>query len=156
MGRPKKQIEGNVFSIDDTPTEAPKKKREITEKQRDNLRKGMEALKERRRKLMEDEDIVPEVKEVVKEVIKEVVPEIKEVKEVKEIKPRVARIKPNYLTAEDFNIFKNDLFNQLRPVEKIVEKEKIVDKIIEKPIDRVVVEKLTGSALLNEIFFKRK
>lgn len=149
MGRPKKQIEGNVISIDDTPTEIPvKKKKELSEKQKDNLRKGMEALKERRRKLLEDEDIVktPEVIETPKPI---------EVVKVAEPKPRISKPKPNYLTADDFNIFKNDLLSQLRPIEKIVEKEKIVDKIIEKPVEKVVVEKLTGSALLNEIFFKR-
>lgn len=154
MGRPKKQIEGTIISIDDTPPELPKKKKELSEKQKENLRKGMEALKERRRKLMEDEDIIPDVKEVVKEIIPETVLPV--IKEVKEIKSRVPRVKPNYLTKDDFNAFKNDLLNQLRPVEKIVEKEKIIDKIIEKPIDRVVVERLSGSALLDEIFFKRK
>lgn len=151
MGRPKKQIEGNVISIDDTPTEIPvKKKKELSEKQKDNLRKGMEALKERRRKLMEDEDIIKPVE----------APKVEETKAIEppkpiESKPRISKPKPNYLTADDFNNFKNDLLSQLRPIEKIVEKEKIVDKIIEKPVEKVVVEKLTGSALLNEIFFKR-
>ena len=55
MGRKKQVIEGNIMAIDDSPPPPPppvkevKAKREITEKQRENLRKGMMALKEKRK-----------------------------------------------------------------------------------------------------------
>jgi hypothetical protein len=172
MGRKKQVIEGNIMTIDDTPPppqqqqptiKEVKVKREITEKQRDNLRKGMMALKEKRKKLMDDEDVCKPDPIIVKEPllpVKEplllvqpiVQPTVKPVR-IKTVKPKV-----NYLTSEDFNVFKTDLFTQLnRPTPPIiVEKEKLVDKIIEKPIDRLVDRVVSGSALLDEIFFKRK
>ena len=108
---------------------------------------------------MDDEDV--HVPVVIPVVVKEpVIPDPIIVKPIEiPVKPvKVVKPKVNYLTSEDFNTFKNDLFTQLRspapPI--IVEKEKIVDKIIERPIDRPVDRILSGSALLDEIFFKRK
>jgi hypothetical protein len=138
-----------------------KPKRVVTEKQRDNLRKGMEALKARRdalRKQQEEEatNNIPE-------------PSVKEKppNDAPAVKP-IVREKKKKLSIDDFNNFKNEILTNLKPSERIVEVEKPVEKIVEKfvdrPIDRIVeriVEKpinrvISGSELLDRLFFSKK
>jgi len=138
-----------------------KPKRVVTEKQRDNLRKGMEALKARRdalRKQQEEEatNNIPE-------------PSVKEKppNDAPPVKP-IVREKKKKLSIDDFNNFKNEILTNLKPSERIVEVEKPVEKIVEKfvdrPIDRIVeriVEKpinrvISGSELLDRLFFSKK
>lgn len=138
-----------------------KPKRVVTEKQRDNLRKGMEALKARReglRKQQEEEatNNIPE-------------PSVKEKppNDAPPVKP-IVREKKKKLSIDDFNNFKNEILTNLKPSERIVEVEKPIEKIVEKfvdrPVDRVVeriIEKpvnrvISGSELLDRLFFSKK
>ena len=162
--RKKKEVEGLTLSIDipdaipkeETPTTVVKKKKELSEKQRNALKKGMEALREKRKKVFDDEDVAPKPaapEPVVapapivanKDPVVAPPPAPAPVEKVKKIrKPR-----PTYLTADDFNIFKNDLFTKLRSPSA----EPIVQPTVQPTVQPVV---LSGVSLLDEIFFKRK
>jgi hypothetical protein len=138
-----------------------KPKRVVTEKQRDNLRKGMEALKARREALrkQQEEEATNNIPE----------PSVKEKppNDAPPVKP-IVREKKKKLSIDDFNNFKNEILTSLKPSERIVEVEKPVEKIVEKfvdrPVDRIVeriVEKpvnrvISGSELLDRLFFSKK
>lgn len=162
MGKSKKVVLGNTVdvSIEPVSTQPVSTQPEVADAKK-KMNDKMAALRAKRNKLKEvdassDDEMAPiaaGMRQIIKEPVQQPV-----ASQQPEIKPKKERAKPvqkNYLTTEDFNTFKNDLFNQLRPVEKIVEREKFVDKIIEKPVDRLVVQQLSGSSLLDEIFFKR-
>jgi hypothetical protein len=63
-----------------------------------------------------------------------------------------------YATREDFEAFKSQMFETMKTTPLI--KEVSVDKIVEKevikevPVERVVEKRLTGSAMLDALFFK--
>ena len=138
-----------------------KPKRVVTEKQRDNLRKGMEALKARREALRKqhEEEATNNIPE----------PSLKEKppNQPPEVKP-IIREKKKKLNIDDFNNFKNEILANLKPTERIVEVEKpierVVEKFIDRPVDRVVeriVEKpinrvISGSELLDRLFFSKR
>jgi len=138
-----------------------KPKRVVTEKQRDNLRKGMEALKARREALrkQQEEEATNNIPE----------PSVKEKppNDAPPVKP-IVREKKKKLSIDDFNNFKNEILTNLKPSERIVEVEKPIEKIVEKfvdrPVDRIVeriVEKpvnrvISGSELLDRLFFSKK
>jgi hypothetical protein len=138
-----------------------KPKRVVTEKQRDNLRKGMEALKARREALrkQQEEEATNNIPE----------PSVKEKppNDAPPLKP-IVREKKKKLSIDDFNNFKNEILTNLKPSERIVEVEKPIEKIVEKfvdrPVDRIVeriVEKpvnrvISGSELLDRLFFSKK
>jgi len=163
MGK-KKQVEGSVMSIDlpQDPVVEQKKKREISDAQRANLAKGMAALKAKRdakSKVVEEE--VPEAEPVKQTPPITPVPEAAPiVKQKREYKPRVVK---NYLTAEDFNSFKSELFTSLKrepvnvqpqpqpqPPTPVVVKETIVQPQV---IKEVVKERvISGRELLDKIF----
>jgi len=138
-----------------------KPKKAISDKQRENLQKGMAILKAKRealRKQQEDEatNNIPE-------------PSVKEKppNEAPPVKP-IVREKKKKLSVDDFNNFKSELLTSLKPSERIVEVEKPVEKIVEKfvdrPVDRIVeriVEKpvnrvISGSELLDRLFFSKR
>jgi phage terminase small subunit len=121
----------------------------------------MEALKARReglRKQQEEEatNNIPE-------------PSVKEKppNDAPPVKP-IVREKKKKLSIDDFNNFKNEILTNLKPSERIVEVEKPIEKIVEKfvdrPVDRVVeriIEKpvnrvISGSELLDRLFFSKK
>ena len=161
-----KQVIGSSISID-LPIEAPevKKKREVSDKQRENLAKGMAALKAKREakskaKNVEDEASEPcEPVAPVKETppIQNSLPPLNTTPPVapvvkKERKPRVAK---NYLSTDDFNSFREELFSSLKatPVRSepvaaapIITPQQIIQPTIIK--ERVI----SGSELLNRIF----
>jgi hypothetical protein len=159
MGRKKQEIQGSIMSID-LPVEEPKKKREMSDKQRENLSKGMAALKAKReaKSKKESEEVpesVPEVpKPVVPEVPKPVVPEVptpqvlEPVKEKKERKPRVVK---NYLTTEDFNSFKNELLTTIKKPDTPISTTKpiIQQQIIKETVKERVI---SGRELLDKLF----
>jgi hypothetical protein len=181
--RKKKEVEGLTVAID-LPTTVepveppPKKKKEISQKQRDALKKGMDALREKRKKLLDDDVVKPPNKDPVPQpVVAPPPPPAPERSSVKhqtllsgvehQIEPIVApppapappappKVKkvrtprPKYLTADDFNIFKNDLFNTLRPQTKAPEP--TIESIVRPTQPNV----LSGVSYLDEIFFKRK
>jgi len=138
-----------------------KPKKAISDKQRENLQKGMAILKAKRealRRQQEDEatNNIPE-------------PSVKEKppNDAPPVKP-IVREKKKKLSIDDFNNFKSELLTTLKPSERIVEKpiEKIVEveKFVDRPVDRIVeriVEKpvnrvISGSELLDRLFFSKK
>lgn len=163
----KKEVEGLTVAIDlpttvepvvDSVVELPKKKKELSQKQKDALKKGMDALREKRKKLLDDDVVKPVVvpqpapEPIVAPPNKDPVPEpiiAPPPAPAPPAPPKVKKVReprPKYLTANDFNIFKNDLFNTLRPQTKIEE------PIIQPTQPNV----LSGVSYLDEIFFKRK
>jgi hypothetical protein len=151
--------------------------RPVSEKQREALKKGMEALKLKREQMAKEKDERKKTNEELKaKGLPPVEPPIKLKKqEVVEVKPAVVepvKIKERKVRS-DKGVPKKDIdakaisrgeFNELREMlkgvaamkqtEKVVEKpvEKIVEKVVEKPVEKTKV--LTGSELLNAIFFK--
>jgi hypothetical protein len=159
----KKKDVGNVLSLE-LPVDAPvKEKRVISDKQRDNLKKGMAALKAKReglRKEQEEESAAPQQKQQpvpVQQQQQQPQPQQQqqpqqpaEVKSKRTYKP-----KKESVGLEEFNTFKNELLGKLQPKEII--KEVSVEKIVDRPIvTEKVVERekyISSSELLNRIFF---
>jgi hypothetical protein len=134
-----------------------KEKRKINEVQMANLRKGMEMMKAKRAareeyesKVAKGEDAPPpppppkKVKEVKVSAVPEPPPEVVVVQR----KPRV--VKPNPALAE-LAALRAEVAALKAPAKEVV-----VEKVVEKPVDRIVekTKVLSGSELLNSIFFK--
>jgi len=170
--RKKKEVEGITLAID-LPTTVepvveapPKKKKELSQKQRDALKKGMDALREKRKKLLDDDVVKPPNKDPAPAPVvapppapepivapPAPVPEPIVAPPPAPAPPKVKKVRtprPKYLTADDFNIFKNDLFNTLRPQTKAPEP--TIESIVRPTQPNV----LSGVSYLDEIFFKRK
>ena len=163
MGR-KKQINGSTLSIDLPPPlpppEEPKKKRELSDKQRENLSKGMAILKAKREAKSKKDDVEvepPAPTPVAPPPPTPVAPPPTPVappapSEKKERKPRTVK---NYLTAEDFNSFKTELLTSLKPNQPIAHHQPVAHQPVAMPTatQPIVKERLiTGSELLNKIF----
>jgi hypothetical protein len=163
-----KQVIGSSISID-LPIEAPevKKKREVSDKQRENLAKGMAALKAKREaksKVKNVEEEAPEPCEPVAPVketppIQNSQPPLNTTQPVavvvkKERKPRVAK---NYLSTDDFNSFREELFSSLKATPHPVRSEPVAAAPIITPqqiIQPTIIKErvISGSELLNRIF----
>lgn len=165
---------GNVIELDLPPSPPPepgqslvKKKKELSDKQRENLSKGMAILKAKReaksrQSQKEDVETEPTPPPVVAPPVVQapvvqapvVAPEQpdKVSKIQKERKPRVVK---NYLTTEDFNSFKTELLTSLKPAVSSVPS--IPEyKPIAQPVAQTILKErvISGSELLNKIFFK--
>ena len=171
----KKKTIGNVIELDLPPTPPPepvvKKKKELSDKQRENLSKGMAILKAKREAKSKKEDVeVEPTPEGAKRLIEPppvvappvvapppspVITPVAVEQPKKERKPRVVK---NYLTTEDFNSFKTELLTSLKPtVSPIPDRipQTITQPIIQPVIQERVKERvISGSELLNKIFFK--
>jgi hypothetical protein len=165
----KKKTVGNVVELDLPVTPPPelvvKKKKELSEKQRENLSKGMAILKAKREAKSKKQDL--EVVEAEVEVTPPLAPAPPSVpapapapapvpvpeQPKKERKPRVVK---NYLTAEDFNSFKSELLTSLKPVsESKPSVQPIVQPIVQSVAQPIVKERvISGRELLDKIFFK--
>lgn len=150
----KKKDVGNVVALElPIDQEVKKEKRPISDKQRDNLKKGMAALKAKReglRKEQEEESAAPVAPVAPVTPVSVAAP----VTEVKSKRTYNKQPKKESVGLEEFNSFKNELLGKLQPTVKEVSVEKIVDRpvVTEKVIER---EKfVSGSELLNRIFFK--
>lgn len=154
------------------------KGRKPTEKQIEGLKKGMEALKAKREALKiqkaekaerkaqrkaeessseEEAPPAPKPKKPVSsDTILEAIP-------LKPARTRRSPAKPHapkgslYASKEDFETFKGQMMDTLKTTPIIKEVERPVEKIVEKEvIKEVPVEKkVTGSQLLDQIFFNR-
>jgi hypothetical protein len=158
----KKKTVGNVIELDlpPTPVVEPvvKKKKELSDKQRENLSKGMAILKAKR----EAKSKQPEVEEV--ESTPEVIapPPVAPVAPVapvteqpkKERKPRVVK---NFLTTEDFNSFKTELFTSLRPVTQQEYKPIVQPVVPVVPVAQTILKErvISGRELLDRLFFPK-
>ena len=158
MGK-KRQLQGAIVEIDmpvDVPPPPPpeqKKKREISDVQRANLAKGMAALKARR----EAKSKIVEAPEPVEPPAPPppAPPAPAPAPAPQEVKPRKPRVVKNYLTTDDFNSFRNELFTSLK---KQPESQNSVPHVpiretppvtIVQPIKERVI---TGRELLDKIF----
>jgi len=152
--------------MSDTEAPAVPQKRKVSDKQLENLRKGMAKLKEKREALAKEKQEVqtkiekgelpedtpiPKNKQkprnsiVVKPIkIAEPPPE-PEVKPAK--KPRKAHVSK---VAQQLEAFKSEMMAMVQKPAEVKE----VEKIVEKPVERIVQKErvVSGSELLNKIF----
>lgn len=150
--------------------EEPKKKRGapkgrvMTDAQREGLKKGFEALKAKREALKKEKELSKK-EEITNELpnnnqqitdasankpLDNPAPLVNPAVPVKKTRNRVPTV-----SRDDFNSFKSEILNHLRPLNEV--KEKVVEKVIEKPVvvETPVVKQLTSNELLNKIFFNR-
>jgi len=151
--------------MSDTEEAVVPKKRKVSDKQLENLRKGMAVLKAKRETLAKEKEEVktkiekgelpedtpiPKEKQKPRNTIKvkpikaEVQPEAQPVKKPR--KPNVSRV------AQQLDAFKSEMMAMVqKPVEV---KTEVVEKVIEKPVERIVQKErvVSGSELLNKIF----
>jgi hypothetical protein len=151
--------------MSDTEEAVVPKKRKVSDKQLENLRKGMAVLKAKRETLAKEKEEVktkiekgelpedtpiPKEKQKPRNTIKvkpiktEVEPEAQPVKKPR--KPNVSRV------AQQLDAFKSEMMAMVqKPVEV---KTEVVEKVIEKPVERIVQKErvVSGSELLNKIF----
>ena len=156
----KKKTLGNVVELDLPPSPPPepvvKKKKELSDKQRENLSKGMAILKAKREAKSKKEDVDPEPTPppvVPPPVVAPPAPVVPE-QPKKERKPRVVK---NYLTTEDFNSFKSELLTSLKPsVPSVPEYKPVVQNIPVAQTQPVIKERvITGRELLDRLFFPK-
>jgi hypothetical protein len=162
--------EGDTKEVNPTPeavaVKPPKVKKPLTEAQKANLHKGMEALKAKRLQLQKEKEERETKKAKGEAVVEPVKIPKKEVKVLEPVvvveppapkvrkeradkgKPRGA-IKPPTITRQEFEALQQKIVEAL-PKEKVVEK--VVEKPIEKVVEKVVEKKVTGSEMLNKIF----
>jgi len=148
------------------------KGRKINEKQMEGLRKGMEALKAKREAIKEkkakkeagvevsSEDEAPPApkpkKLITSDTILEAIP-------IKPARTRRSPAKPSapkgslYASKEDFEAFKAEMMGTLKTTPIIKEVEKPVERIVDREVIREVPveKKVSGSQLLDQIFFNR-
>lgn len=146
-------------------TEEPPRKRKVSDKQLEGLRKGMAVLKAKREALAKEKEEVktkiekgelPEDTPVPKEKYKprntivaktlKVEPELTVQPVKKPRKPHVSKV------AQQLDSFKAEMMAMVqKPVEV---KTEVVEKIVEKPVERVIQKErvVTGSEMLNKIF----
>ena len=153
---------------DTEPEDKPvkKEKRKVSDKQLENLRAGMAKLKAKREvvaKQKEEHEEKQKKGEIPADAPKpKFVPEPKKPKVVKvpyvvaeqpvvvqERKKRAPSIRVDEVKSE-MALLRAELSAMKKPAEI-----KTVETIVEKPVDRIVEKKLTGSDLLNEIFFRK-
>ena len=149
------------MSDDEAPVIKPKKK--CNEKQLENLRKGMEKMKQKREAIAKERE-EHEKKKVAGEIpanapTPKYVPEPKKEKltapapvipmVTKERKPRVVKPRVSDEVRSELVLLRTEMAALKKPAEVKVE-------VVEKPVDRIVekMKVVSGSELLNSIFFK--
>jgi hypothetical protein len=168
----KKKTVGNVIELDlpPTPVVEPvvKKKKELSDKQRENLSKGMAILKAKREAKSKKEDIevepTPEpavvpppapvsISRSTPSVAPPPAPVAAPEQPKKERKPRVVK---NYLTTEDFNSFKSELLTSLKPNALSVPQTIVQREVVPVAQAQSVIKErvISGRELLDKIFFK--
>ena len=152
MGK-KKEVYGSTYEVADVPVAKPK--REISEAQRDNLKKGMAALKAKRNagKAAQEEESTGRA-DVAAPVIA-AAPVVAATPVEKPKRTYTKAPKKEVLGLDEFNNFKAELLGKLQPREVV--KEVSVEKIVDRPVvtERVVEKEkfISSSELLNRIFF---
>jgi len=162
MGK-KKQIIGNTIEVEMPPPE--KKKREISDKQRENLSKGMAILKAKREsKAKKDDEPAPAPTPTNKDPAPTPAPAPANKdpspapapapppteQPKKERKPRVVK---NYLTTEDFNSFKSELLTSLRTNKDPSQERYVAPVMAPSTTTKESTRVISGSELLNKLFF---
>jgi hypothetical protein len=141
-----------------------KEKRKVSDKQMAALRKGMDALKAKRETLAKDRE-VHEEKQTKGEIAPDVpkpkfIPNPKAPKVVKASAPPpevvIVQRKPRTIKANPMIAEMAALRAEVSAL-KAPAKEVVVEKIVDRPVERVVekTKVLSGSDLLNQIFFNK-
>lgn len=150
----------------DIPVKPEKVKKPLSEAQKANLNKGMEALKAKRLALQKEKEEREAKKakgEVVAEPVKLPKKEVKVLEPVKVIEPpppkvrkqrsdigtKRGAVKPPTITRAEFEALQQKIVEAL-PKEKVIEK--VVEKPVERVVEKVVEKKVTGSEMLNKVF----
>jgi hypothetical protein len=152
---------------DDKPVKKEKKK--VSEKQLENLRLGMAKLKAKREVIAKQKEeyeekqkkgeipadapkprLIPEPKKPKPVIVP--APAVEQPLVIKERKKREP--KSRIIAVDEVKTEMALLRAELSALKKPAEI-KTVETIVEKPVDRIVEKKLTGSDLLNEIFFRK-
>ena len=170
----------DVSDVEETPKPTrkphPRKGMPPTDKQLENLRKGMAIMKEKRERIKKQkEELERQIaerraqgqevdsdgeREKIKEKPKPIVRKVNREREVI-YEPRAERKDKGQARIYNLNKFKDEItesilakLGQTRVEERIVEKP--VERIVEKPVERIVEKQkvVSGSDLLNKIFFK--
>lgn len=140
----------------------PKKKQQ-TEKQKENFQKALAALKTKREALKKSQEEEAEMLKAEKDELKIQAKQRERLEKAKlgrrKLPPPEER--PTYITAAELQKFKLEMLEVIKPVkvvkekevevEKIVEKPVVVEKVIEKPTTKVI----SGNELLDRIFFNK-
>jgi hypothetical protein len=141
------------------PIKPAKVKKPATDIQKANMAKGWEALKARREALAKakEEGTEPPAPEPKKEKV--LIP-----KQAPRVQRNPSNISKVHKELEDLKTFVRDNMKPaIKEVEKIVEKQVPVDRVVEKIVDREVIKEvpverekvLSGSALLDRLFFNK-
>jgi hypothetical protein len=144
----------DVVPIPEAQEQPKKEKRAITDKQRENLKKGMEALKAKRNALRGEQEV--ESTESISDAPSSPPTPKPSAQAQAKSKPSVEWHKNSQVPAQ----MRERIVERIveKPVDRIVEKivdrpvDRIVEKIVDRPIDRIV----SGSALLDALFFNKK
>ena len=149
---------------DSEPDAPPVKTRKVNEKQMAGLRKGMEALKAKREALAKDREVHEEKKakgEIPADAPLPVQPKKPKVVKVSAPPPepaviQVERKKREVKVKVAVDDVKNELASLRAELSALKKPAEVVEKVVEKPVDRVVekTKLLSGSEMLNAIFFK--
>ena len=153
-------MENNSPEINSPNTVEPSKKQKKpkSEAQMAAFRKGLEVLKAKREAIRLEKEKMSEEQKKEKEEERHQ----KYLKARYEKKSKLPPV-PEYVSKNDLENFKKDLFEMVTkntprtiyqevPVEKIVEK--IVPTVLEVPVEKVNNRIVSGSSLLDSIFFK--
>jgi hypothetical protein len=152
------------MDIKDTPLPPPvikpaKVKKPATDIQKANMAKGWEALKARREALAKAKEEGTEPPPPAPKKERVLVPSADRAK-----KRNPSHISVVHKELEELKSFVRDNMKPtVKEVEKIVEKEVPVDRVVEKIVDREVIKEvpverekvLSGSALLDRLFFNK-
>ena len=149
---------------DSEPDAPPVKTRKVNEKQMAGLRKGMEALKAKREALAKDREVHEEKKakgEIPADAPLPVQPKKPKVVKVSAPPPepaviQVERKKREVKVKVAVDDVKNELASLRAELSALKKPAEVIEKVVEKPVDRVVekTKLLSGSEMLNAIFFK--
>lgn len=150
-------------NIAEIKTKAPKPKRQQTEKQKENFKKALTALKTKREaaKKAQEEEV-----EMLKAEGDELKLQAKQRERLEKAKYQKKKLpppseRPTYITAAELQKFKLEMLDIVKPqkivkekeveVEKVIEKPVVVEKVVEKPTTKII----SGNDLLDRIFFNK-
>lgn len=143
----------------------PPAKRQQSEKQKENFKKALDALKVKREAQKKAHEEELEMLKAEKDELKVQAAQRERLEKAKLQKKKLPppSERPVYITAAELQKFKLEMLDYVKPqkivkerevevpVEKIVEKPVVVEKVIEKPTTKVI----SGNELLDRIFFHK-
>jgi len=150
-------------NLAEVKTKPPKAKKQQTEKQKENFKKALTALKAKRESMKKAQE---EETEMLKAEGDELKIQAKQRERLEKAKLQKKKLpppteRPTYITAAELQKFKLEMLDIVKPqkivkekeveVEKVIEKPVVVEKVIEKPTTKII----SGNDLLDRIFFNK-